>query len=111
MQNLFAAIGIVQKTDEGLVVALVLKRPLFVIDGKERGVPLVTPPVLFVWVEGPEQAYIESMERLGLASALVFDFGEDAFRVAAGLAQWAEDERITLSDRSKPRQPTVEVPF
>jgi hypothetical protein len=111
MQNLFAQIAIVQRTEEGLLLALIVKRDIFIIDGAKDGVPIMHSPTLFVFVDGPTAAYVESMDRLGLLTGVVFDYGEDGYRLSEAVALWRGNEQRALEDRATATAPIGDIPF
>lgn len=111
MQNLFASIAVVTRSDEGLLLALVVKRDVFIIDGARDGVPIMHSPTMFLWVEDPTAAYVESMDRLGLLTGVVFDYGEDCYRVSQAMAVWAAGQRAAGSDPGASTATLLEAPF
>lgn len=111
MNRLYGDVGIVVKMADGLVLGISQRQGTMIQCRDGTLVPLVHDRIFFVWVDGPEAAYIESMDTFGLTACMVFDYGEDGYRLSEAMALWRANEQSTLEDRSGPPRPIADAPF
>lgn len=105
MNRLYGDVAVVVKYGDSTVLVITQRQGTIIQCRDGSLVPLTHDIVFFTVLSGPEAAWVESMDRLGLTHAVAFDYGSDAYLLHSALGHWACGEYAG----DLPDQPTAKL--
>lgn len=102
MQILYAEIGVIPQSDASSLLVVELRGPA-VVQTKHHG-PLYLPndAQLVCILDGPSNAWAQTMQRLNQVTLRTFDYGESLYLIEDALARWVAGEKSKLDTTEDP---------